>query len=508
MKYRNKLHLFGLLTLLLFGGCHSCSKDNNGSGGEEPSTPPVETSSDVEAYVTSQEGALRFAKAEVDFASVGMSPNKITIDPTTRYQEIDGFGAALTGASCYNLQKMSDADRAAFLKATFDPDEGMGFSFLRLHIGGSDFSMDEYTCCDTEGIGFFEIPKIERDGIFPVLREILKINPEIKLMGSPWSCPRWMKGTVADPSKPFHSWTSGRLNPKYYADYAEYFVKWCQEMEQEGFPIYAITMQNEPLNHGNSMSLYMPWQDQLAFVKVLGPAFEKAGVKTKILTFDHNYNYDGIADQQQYPLHIYEDAEAAKWIDGSAWHSYGGNVSELDRIRSAAPDKSVYFTEASIGTWCAPSGTWEDVFRNCILNDFENIFLGTLNRYGKGVLLWNLMLDDQGKPYRPGGCSTCFGAVEISSQNYRTMRYSSHYYDIAHCSKVVRPGAVRIGSSGLTATGLTYSAFQNPDGSYALLALNRKATEQTIAVQGPAKGFRYTIPANSIASFRWSETEK
>ena len=292
MKHHNKLHLFGLLTLLLFAGCHSCSKDNN--GGEEP-TPPAETTSDVETYVTSQDGMRSFARQEVNFASVGMSPYKVTLDPQTRYQEVDGFGAALTGASCYNLQKMSSADRAAFLKATFDPDEGMGFSFLRLHIGGSDFSMDEYTCCDTEGIGFFDIPKIERDGIFPVLREILKINPEIKLLGSPWSCPRWMKGTVADASKPFNSWTSGRLNPKYYADYAEYFVKWCQEMEQEGFPIYAITMQNEPLNHGNSMSLYMPWQDQLAFVKVLGPAFEKAGVKAKILTFDHNYNYDNLA---------------------------------------------------------------------------------------------------------------------------------------------------------------------------------------------------------------------
>ena len=184
-----------------------------------------------------------------------------------------------------------------------------------------------------------------------MLKEILEINPEIKIMGSPWSCPKWMKGTVADPSKPYDSWTGGRLNPAYYDDYAEYFVQWVTEMEENGFPIYAITMQNEPLNKGNSMSLYMPWEDQLAFVKKLGPAFRKAGIDTKILCYDHNYNYDNVAGQQNYPLNIYADADAAQWVDGSAWHNYGGSVSELDNIRAAAPDKTIYFTEASIGTW-------------------------------------------------------------------------------------------------------------------------------------------------------------
>lgn len=484
-----------MLTLLAAGAVSCGSSKENGKPNTPDETP---ITSDVECYVTTANGASLFEQKELNFSKVSMSPNKVELEPETVFQTIDGFGPAVTGASCYNLLKMSAEDRAALLRKCFDPKEGVGFSFIRVHIGGSDFSMDEYTYCDTKGIEFFETPALERDGIFPVLREILAINPDIKILGSPWSCPKWMKGTVDNPSVPFDSWTSGRLNPAYYQDYAEYFVKWVQTWEAEGFPIYAITMQNEPLNHGNSMSLYMPWEDQLAFVKVLGPAFQKAGLKTKILVFDHNYNYDGKAGQEQYPLHIYNDAEASQWVDGSAWHNYGGDVSELDRILAAAPDKSIYFTEASIGSW-------NYTFDGCLINDFESIFLGTLSRMGKGVLLWNMMLDNEGKPYRPGGCSTCYGAIEINSSDYKTLKFNSHYYDLAHCSKVIRPGAQRIGASDAGIENVSYLAFRNTDGSYAMIVLNRNAEAKALVVEGPEKGFRFELPAQSVVSFRWSE---
>ena len=338
---------------------------------------------------------------------------------------------------------------------------------------------------------------MEKDGIFPVLKEILEINPEIKIMGSPWSCPKWMKGTVADPSKPYDSWTGGRLNPAYYDDYAEYFVQWVTEMEEYGFPIYAITMQNEPLNKGNSMSLYMPWEDQLAFVKKLGPAFRKAGIDTKILCYDHNYNYDNVAGQQNYPLNIYADADAAQWVDGSAWHNYGGSVSELDNIRAAAPDKDDLLHRGF-------DRHVELQFRELRDRRLRVDLPGDVEPLRQRVLLWNLMLDDKGAPNRPGGCTTCYGAIEISSSDYKTLKYNSHYYDLAQCAKVIRPGAVRIGASGYTASGLTYLAFRNPDGSKAFVALNRSAGEQTVAVYENAdRSFKYTIPAKSIASFRW-----
>ena len=319
MKFTINNNLRLLTCPLLLAGAVCCSSGNDGdTPAPGPGPDPSPVTGDVLAYVTSADGNRLFTEEGLDYSKVSMSPYRVTIDPSTTYQTVDGFGPAITGATCYNLLQMSQADRTAILRKCFDPETGAGFSFIRVHIGGSDFSMDEYTCCDREGIEFFAIPAVEKDGIFPVLKEILEINPEIKIMGSPWSCPKWMKGTVADPSKPYDSWTGGRLNPAYYDDYAEYFVQWVTEMEENGFPIYAITMQNEPLNKGNSMSLYMPWEDQLAFVKKLGPAFRKAGIDTKILCYDHNYNYDNVAGQQNYPLNIYADADAAQLMPDDA----------------------------------------------------------------------------------------------------------------------------------------------------------------------------------------------
>lgn len=494
----NNLRLLTYSLLMAGVVCCGSSSGDDPEPNPNPDPAPEPEVSEVRCFLTSSNGARLFNEEGIDYAKVSMSPYRVTLDPSTTYQTIDGFGPALTGSSCYNLLKMSQADRTAILKKCFDPETGAGFSFIRMHIGGSDFSMGEYTCCDREGIEFFEIPAVEREGIFPVLKEIFAINPDIKIMGSPWSCPRWMKGTVADPTKPYPFWTSGRLNPKYYDDYAEYFVQWITEMEANGFPIYAITMQNEPLNHGNSMSLYMPWQDQLAFVKRLGPAFRKAGIETKILAFDHNYNYDNVADQNKYPLRIYEDSEASQWIDGSAWHNYGGSVTELDDILQAAPGKSIYFTETSIGSWYYN-------FASCLMNDFESVFMETMKRNCKGVLVWNLMLDDKGAPNRPGGCQTCYGAIDISSSDYKTLKFNTHFYQLAQCSKVVMPGAVRIAADGYRATGLSYLAFRNPDGSMAFVALNKGNSEQTVAVYESAeRSFRYTIPASTIASFRWN----
>ena len=259
MKFTINNNLRLLTCPLLLAGAVCCSSGNDGdTPAPGPGPDPSPVTGDVLAYVTSADGNRLFTEEGLDYSKVSMSPYRVTIDPSTTYQTVDGFGPAITGATCYNLLQMSQADRTAILRKCFDPETGAGFSFIRVHIGGSDFSMGEYTCCDREGIEFFAIPAVEKEGIFPVLKEILEINPEIKIMGSPWSCPKWMKGTVADPSKPYDSWTGGRLNPAYYDDYAEYFVQWVTEMEENGFPIYAITMQNEPLNKGNSMSLYMP----------------------------------------------------------------------------------------------------------------------------------------------------------------------------------------------------------------------------------------------------------
>ena len=485
-------------SLLLLSALFVCCGGSKPDPTPDPQ-PPVTPGEQLKAavYTTSVAGArmkeseLTLQKPEdVNFYKVNLDGNS--------YQTVDGFGLAITQASCYNLLVMKAEDRKAFLEEIFSREKGIGSSLIRVCIGGSDFSLDEFTWCDTPGMEHFAVHPLDQEYLFPILDQILAINPDVKLIGSPWSCPRWMK--MAENGGAYDAWTGGRLNPVYYEDYATYFVKWVKEMESRGYPVMAVTLQNEPLNRGNSMSLYMPWEDQRDFLKVVGPAFEKAGLKTKILLFDHNYNYDNMAPQADYPLKIFADAGAARYAAGSAWHNYGGSVSALDKIHSEYPDKEIYFTEASIGTW-------NYSFDGCLITDFRDIFLGTLSRYGKGVTLWNLMLDDEHKPYRPGGCNTCWGAVTIPSGNhaYSALVRNSHYYNVAHCSKVLQPGAVRLGTSGYSTAGLTYQWYRNPDGSYALLLLNEGSSEALVNFVGAKAAVPCKVPAKAIQSILWKE---
>src|SRR5690606_26521466 len=212
-------------------------------------------------------------------------------------------------------------------------------------IGCSDFSLSEYSLCDKPGIEHFALQSEERDYIIPVLKEILAINPSIKIIGSPWTPPQWMKVNNLTDLQPYNEWTSGQLNPKYYGDYGTYFVKWIQALETEGIPVYAVTPQNEPLNRRNSASMFMGWQEQQAFIKAgLGPQLRDAGLETKIYVFDHNYNYDNMADQYDYPVNLYQDETAASFVAGAAYHNYGGNREELLDIHQQRPDKELIFT--------------------------------------------------------------------------------------------------------------------------------------------------------------------
>lgn len=490
---RKSMNILSAIVLAgTLAACNSPAENLSGSGnggGEISGEKNV-----VKAYVTTSDRSHLFTEKDLEFnRPASMSPYIVNLDFDRTYQTVDGFGAAVTGATSYNLMKMQQEDRTAFLKDIFDREEGLGSSLIRVSIGASDFpaGRKEFTWCDTEGIENFAPHSDDVQYLIPVLKEIYAINPDVKIIGSPWSAPVWMKESA--------SWTSASLKPEYYDDYAQYFVKWIQYMESQGFDIYAVTPQNEPLNKGNSMSMYMGWQQQRDFIKqALGPAFRDAGIDTKILVFDHNFNYDNIADQIGYPLHIYEDPDASQYVAGSAWHSYGGNVSELDQIIYEYPDKEIYFTEASIGAW-------NYTFENCLVNDFETIFIGTLSRMGKGVTLWNLLLDDKGGPYgSAGACTTCYGAVDISSSDYHTLTYRTHYYNIAHASKVIMPGAVRIGTEGFELDGLDYLAFRNPDGSIGVIIVNKNTGAQTLTFNTDEYSVNYEVPGRSLVSLSWN----
>ena len=318
-------------------------------------------------------------------------------------------------------------------------------------------------------------------------------------MGSPWTCPRWMKVDNLSNKQPYNSWTSGQLNPDYYGDYATYFVKWIQAFEAEGIHIESVTIQNEPLNRNNSASLFMGWSECRDFVKVLGPKFEENNIKTKILVFDHNYNYDNMSDQQQYPLKIYQDKIAAKYIDGAAYHNYGGSPTELDNIHKQAPDKNLYFTEHSIGTWNYNS------YQNSLMNDMDNPCMSAITRWCKSVIVWNFMLDNERGPYRPGGCGTCYGLVEISNRDYATLNRRATYYVMGHLSKVLKPGSTRIKTAGYNPTNVTMVASENLDGTYGLVIRNNNDTGTSITVDDGTHSFDLTLPAKSLTSCLWKK---
>jgi O-Glycosyl hydrolase len=485
--------------LLLVGFLFAtCSSNNDTAPQPEPEPPVVE--GDVDILVTTANRSQDLAWQSAIFgSSSNMSPTTIRLNRNEKYQTMDGFGTAVTGSASYNLMQMAADDRTKFLKETFSQTEGYGHSYIRIAIGCSDFSLSEYSLCDEPGIENFALQSEELEYVIPILKEILVINPEIKIIGSPWTPPRWMKVNNLTDLQPHMSWTSGHLNPAHYQDYGTYFVKWIQAMETQGIPIYAITPQNEPLNRGNSASLFMGWQEQQAFIKEgLGPALRGAGLSTKIYVFDHNYNYDNMTDQEDYPVKVYQDPAVAAYVAGAAYHNYGGNRAELLDIQQQRPDKELIFTETSIGTW--NDGHNLSVR---LMEDMEEVGLGTVKNGSKAVIVWNLMLDSERGPNREGGCQTCYGAVDINKGNYQAIQRNSHYYVISHLAAVVKPGATRIGTSGFTSTGLLYAAFENPDGSLATVLLNNSTEPRRITLDDGTNHFSYDVPAKAVVSYRW-----
>lgn len=426
---------------------------------------------------------------------------ELKINPEEQFQTMDGFGYAITYSSCYNLLKMSDSLRHELLKKTYDVKEGYGASYARISIGCNDFSSTEYTLCDEPGLENFRLYSDETDYVIPVLKEILSINPNLKIIAAPWTAPKWIKVDNIETKAPHDSWTDGHVNPDLYNTYADYFVNFIQAFEQEGIKIYAVSPQNEPLNPGNCASTYIPWQEEAPLVKSMAAAFKKHKVDTKIYVFDHNYNYDDMQDQIDYPVQIYktlgENFEGAEYVVGAAYHDYGGHPSELEDITAQAPQKEVIFTESSIGTW----NKGRDLPVR-LMKDMENLVLGTVNRNCKAVLVWNFMLDTNRGPNLDGGCQTCFGAIDINPENYTDYTLNSHYYVITHMSAVVQPGAVRVAITGET-EGILSSAFCNPDGTLSVVLNNQLNEEKQLSILTGTQYFVVTLPAKSIVSCKW-----
>lgn len=441
-----------------------------------------------ELWLTTPDGQTLFEKQDpATFVSVknkSKNVQTITVDEKQRYQSIDGFGFTLTQGSALHLIKMDAAKRADILKELFGTGEGsIGVSYLRVSVAASDLNETVFSYNDLpDGETDVNMEKFDlgpdRKDVIPVLKEILVINPDIKIMGSPWSAPKWMKTN--------NDTRGGNLKPEYYEAYANYFVKYIQQMKEEGIRVDAVTVQNEPLHPGNNPSMHMLAKDQAIFVKShLGPAFEKAGIDTKIIVYDHN------ADRPDYPLEILNDAEAKKYVDGSAFHLYGGKIQALATVHDAHPDKNLYFTEQWIG---APGNLPEDLKFH-----MRELIIGATRNWCKTVLEWNLANGPDNKPHTDrGGCDRCLGGITIDGNN---VTRNPAYYIIGHASKFVRPGSVRIGSNYLDQ--LPNVAFSTPDGKTVLIVFNSEASEQTFIIDSGKKKNTATLKPGAVGTFVW-----
>lgn len=406
----------------------------------------------------------------------------IEINSDIQYQEMDGFGFTLTQGSAKHLLGMNDESRKQLLMELFgDAENSIRINYLRLSIAASDLNQTVFSYHDlAEGEEDPELEKFDlgpdREDVIPVLKEIMAINPHIKLMGSPWSPPAWMKDNKDT--------RGGKLLPENYDVYALYFVKYIQQMAEEGFIIDAVTVQNEPLHPGNNPSLLMLPEEQRDFIKYhLGPKFEQFGIKTKIIIYDHN------ADRPDYPISILNDPEAKKFIDGSAFHLYGGEIEALSEVHLAHPDKNLYFTEQWIGS---PGDLAGDLVWHT-----KNLIIGASRNWAKTVLEWNLSSAPDLRPFTDrGGCSLCLGGVTIKINH---VFRNPAYYIIAHASKFVDQGSLRIDSS--EPDGLPNVAFRRPDGKIVLIVLNDSKAAKEFAIKHRDKTGIYTLHQGAVATF-------
>ncbi|MFT3903061.1 MAG: glycoside hydrolase family 30 beta sandwich domain-containing protein [Niabella sp.] len=481
MKINRKM--VGIMLFAIVSVYAQCNRSGNAGVTQPLPIDPV-SGGKLEVWLTKADSSVLLKKTNMlNFVSGTAAGIAINVDSTKYFQDIDGFGYTLTGGSAMLIDQLDGQGRQSLLQELFGAGEnGIGINYLRISVGASDL--------DAEVFSYNDLPKGHTDPeqekfsiapdkmhLIPVLKDILAINPKIKILASPWSPPAWMKDNEAT--------KGGSLRPEYYAAYAKYFVKYIEAMKANGITIDAVTVQNEPLHPGNNPSMLMLAEQQRDFIKNnLGPAFKEVGIQTKIVVYDHNL------DNPQYPITVLNDAGAKQYVDGSAFHLYNGDVSAMAMVHDAHPDKNLYFTEQ----WTGSTGT----FNVDLKWHIKNVIIGTMKNWSRIALEWNLASDAGYKPHTPGGCTQCKGALTINGQS---VNRNVGYYIIAHASKFVPAGSKRIYSS--EADGLSNVAFITPDKRKVLIVLNEQSNDKAFNINFAGKKAAYAIPANTAATIVW-----
>lgn len=474
MKFHKSYSFFLKSTALLFSGVVLLPLTSCKSA--------ITTKDQVQSWLTKGDESIKLQQ-QLPLVFVNTSNNfqNIEIDDSQKFQYVDGFGYTLTGGSVEVINRLSPTKRKALLNELFGKDENsISISYLRLSIGASDldgevFSYDDLPQGQTDPtLSKFSLAR-DKD-LIAMLKEILAINPKIKIIAAPWSPPVWMKDNGES--------IGGSLKPEFYDVYAKYFVKYIQGMQKEGITIDAVTPQNEPLHPGNNPSLLMVSDQQRDFIKQsLGPIFKSNNIKTKIVVYDHNCN------KPEYAINILNDAEANQYIDGSAFHLYEGNISALSTVHNAHPNKNLYFTEQ----WTGAKGT----FNEDLNWHTKNVVIGSMRNWSKMALEWNLANDTEFKPHTPGGCTECKGAITVSDKENFTRNVA--YYIIAHASKFVPANSQRISST--QTDNLSTITFKTPDGKTVLIVQNYSKTDENFNIKYKNKTAPVNITGSSVATY-------
>lgn len=476
--------LIQAITLFLIWACDAKSPNTSVSPQPVVTTPTTSNNPVLSYWLTTPDQSILLQKqGDISFLKTVNTNPTIEVDTTQEFQSIDGFGFTLTGGSAKLIGLLTTTERNNLLNELFGKDaKSIGISYLRISIGASDLDEKVFSYSDLESgqkdenLEKFNLAP-DKQYLIPLLKEIIKINPSIKIMGSPWSAPVWMKTNAKS--------IGGNLLPEYYGTYAKYLVKYITEMQKEGITLDAITLQNEPQHGGNNPSMVMSALDQANFVKNnLGPLFRKENIKTKIIVWDHN------CDNPNYPISVLNDTDANQYIDGSAFHLYMGDISALSTVHTLHPNKNLYFTEQ----WTSSKGA----FAGDLQWHIKNVVMGSVRNWSKVALEWNLANDADFQPHTPGGCTECKGALTISGNN---ITRNVSYYIIGHASKFVPTGSKRIQST--TNSSLPNVAFITPTGKKVLIVENDKTSSVDINIKHLDKTAALSLPAGSVATIVW-----
>lgn len=475
-----------LISLIASIGLISCSSGGSGS------------SENIVNIYTTNESAQFLSQTSQVFTNNPVIPN-LLIDDSVQYQQIEGFGAAITDSSAYLLYSLPEPTRSEVLQQLFGT-QGIAISMIRVPISASDFSLYNYTYDDMP-LGESD-PALTSFSIFhdmtyiiPLLKMIKNINPSVKMIATPWSAPAWMKTN----QNYFGSYNNGSYNnitgellPQYMPTYANFLVKALQDYQSNGLIFDYLTVQNEPLFAPDSYGgMYMAANQQSTFLNdYVAPAFADNNLTTQILTYDHNW------DHPEYPAYVLSRLNnvANNIVTGSAYHCYGGDVTVQSQTHKEFPNKKIFMTECS-------GGNWAPVFSDNLVWDMQNLFIGNLNNWGNAGIKWNMALDQNNGPY-VGGCTDCRGLLTINTVNNQ-ISYNEDFYAVGNMSKFIKPDAYRISASSSN-PNIEATAVKNPSGQLVVILVNGAESEQKVILGWHNQSITTNVAGKTVAVVIWN----